>query len=81
MTTRYAFRGPSGEENAQRLLDALGGERIVHGHSVIADQLGIHPAQIERPYLYAGGKALGIDGGLFVGGPCLVVKLPFEPED
>jgi len=53
----------------------------VHGHSVIADQLGIHPAQIERPYLYAGGKALGIDGGLFVGGPCLVVKLPFEPED
>ncbi|GAB3393753.1 metallophosphoesterase family protein [Amycolatopsis echigonensis] len=81
MTTRYAFRGPDGEENADRLLDALGGSRIVHGHSVIADQLGIHPTQIEGPYLYAGGKALGIDGGLFVGGPCLVVKLPFEPED
>jgi len=81
MTTRYAFRGPDGEENADRLLSALGGSRIVHGHSVIADQLGIHPTQIEGPYLYAGGKALGIDGGLFVGGPCLVVKLPFEPED
>ena len=80
MTTRYAFRGPDGEENAQRLMDILGGERIVHGHSVIADQLGIHPMQIEGPYLYAGGKALGVDGGLFVGGPCLVVELPFAPE-
>lgn len=80
MTTRYAFRGPEGEENAQRLMDILGGVRIVHGHSVIADQLGIHPVQIEEPYLYAGGKALGVDGGLFVGGPCLVVELPYEPE-
>ncbi|MCU1684461.1 MAG: serine/threonine protein phosphatase [Amycolatopsis sp.] len=80
MTTRYAFRGPDGPEVAQRLLDQLGGARIVHGHSVIADQLGIHPAQIEAPYLYAGGKALGIDGGLFVGGPCLVVELPYNAE-
>jgi hypothetical protein len=80
MTTRYAFRGPDGEENAQKLMDALGGSRIVHGHSVIADQLGIHPTQIEGPFLYAGGKALGVDGGLFVGGPCLVVGLPYEPE-
>jgi hypothetical protein len=24
---------------------------------------------------------LGVDGGLFVGGPCLVVPLPWEPED
>lgn len=81
MTTRYAFRGPEGEDHAQRLLDAFGGSQIVHGHSVIADQLGIHPTQIEAPYLYAGGKALGIDGGLFVGGPCLVVRLPFVPVD
>ena len=49
-------------------------------HSVIADQLGIHPTQIEGPFLYAGGKALGVDGGLFVGGPCLVIELPYEPE-
>ncbi|WP_158882023.1 metallophosphoesterase [Amycolatopsis anabasis] len=81
MTTRYAFRGPDGPEVAQRLLEQFGGERIVHGHSVIADQLGIHPSQIEGPYLYAGGKVLGVDGGLFVGGPCLVVPLPWEPED
>lgn len=81
MTTRYAFRGPNGPEVAESLLDRLGGERIVHGHSVIADQLGIHPTQIEAPYLYAGGRVLGIDGGLFVGGPCLVVELPWGPQD
>jgi hypothetical protein len=81
MTTRYAFRGPDGPEMAQRVLDRLGGGRIVHGHSVIADQIGIHPAKVDGPYLYASGKVLGVDGGLFIGGPCLVVKLPWEPKD
>lgn len=81
MTTRYAFRGPHGGDAASALLAELGGERIVHGHSVIADQLGIHPADIEQPYLYAGGRVLGIDAGLFAGGPCLVVRLPFVPAD
>jgi calcineurin-like phosphoesterase family protein len=81
MTTRYSFRGPQGPEVAEQLLDILGGKQIVHGHSVIADQLGILPAQVESPYEYAGGKVLGVDGGLFVGGPCLIVPLPYTPED
>ncbi|PPK70525.1 calcineurin-like phosphoesterase family protein [Actinokineospora auranticolor] len=78
MTTRYAFRGPDGEQVAHALLAALGGEQIVHGHSVIADQLGILPTEVDGPLRYAGGKVLGIDAGLFVGGPCLVVRLPWE---
>jgi hypothetical protein len=81
MTTRHAFRGPNGEEVVDKLLAVLGGSRVVHGHSVIADQLGIMPIQVEEPFLYAGGKALGIDGGVFVGGPCLVVPLPWTPSD
>ncbi|RZQ61817.1 metallophosphoesterase [Amycolatopsis suaedae] len=81
MTVRYAFRGPNGPGVAELLLACLGGQRIVHGHTVIADQLGIHPTEIEDPLLYAGGKVLGVDGGLFVGGPCLIVELPWEPED
>ena len=63
------------------LLEILGGKQVVHGHSVIADQLGILPAQVEAPYEYAGGRVLGVDGGLFVGGPCLIVPLPYTPED
>lgn len=78
MTTRYAFRGGDGPETAERVLELLGGSRIVHGHSVIADQVGRHPVDIEGPVLYAGGKVLGIDAGLFVGGPCLVVPLPYD---
>jgi hypothetical protein len=75
MTTRYAFRGQDGPETADKMLAIFGGSRIVHGHSVIADQLGVPPALVEGPCLYADGKALGVDGGLFVGGPCLVVPL------
>jgi hypothetical protein len=44
--------------------------------------LGVPPALVEGPCLYADGKVLGIDGGLFVGGPCLVVPLTeFDAED
>ncbi len=85
LTTRHAFRGPLGGEVAIQLLGVLGGKQVVHGHSVIADQLGVAPAQIETAFEYADGLALGVDGGVFVGGPCLVVRLPFsdladEPE-
>lgn len=79
MTTRYAFRGHDGEAAADTMLEQLGGQRIVHGHSVIADQLGVPPAEIEQPYLYAGGKVLGVDGGVFAGGKCLVTGLPWQP--
>jgi hypothetical protein len=81
MTTRYAFRGPHGGDIAGELLNKLGGSRIVHGHSVIADQLGIPASEVDGPLLYADGKALGIDAGLFIGGPCLVVGLPLAEED
>lgn len=75
MTSRYAFRGEGGPAVAAELLNHLGGRRIVHGHSIVADQLGIDPAYLTGPLLYADGLALGIDGGTFDGGPCLVVQL------
>jgi hypothetical protein len=81
LTTRHAFRGPNGADVATRLLSVLGGEQVVHGHSVIADQLGVAPSMVDSPYEYAGGKALGVDGGVFVGGPCLVVELPWSPPE
>ncbi len=78
LTTRFAFRGAEGRQAAETLLDQLGGEQVVHGHSVIADQLGVHPSEIEEPLLYAEGRVLGVDAGLFAGGPCLVVPLPWS---
>jgi hypothetical protein len=80
MTTRYAFRGPIGSAVAADLLGVLGGTQIVHGHSVIADQLGVPPELIAGPLLYADDRVLAVDAGLYGGGPCLVVPLPYTPE-
>jgi hypothetical protein len=80
MTTRYAFRGIRGGELAGQVLELLGGHQIVHGHSVIAEHLGVLPSQIEAPDLYADGTVLGVDAGLFAGGPCLIVELPYSAE-
>lgn len=80
MTTRYAFRGSRGGSVADEVLSMLGGKQIVHGHSVIADQLGVPPTEVTGPHLYADGRVLGVDGGVFVGGPCLVVRLPWTED-
>ncbi|GDY30199.1 metallophosphoesterase [Gandjariella thermophila] len=81
LTTRYAFRGARGPEVADALLETFGGERIVHGHSVFADQVGLLPKEITEPHLYADGKVLAVDAGLFDGGPCLVVPLPWPAAE
>ncbi|TWD79264.1 calcineurin-like phosphoesterase family protein [Kribbella amoyensis] len=75
MTARYVFRGENGPAIARTLLQHLGGHRIVHGHSIVADQLGIDPAWVTEPLLYCDDLVLGIDAGTFDGGPSLVVQL------
>lgn len=72
---RHEFAGRSGTASARRLLDTLGGERIVHGHSIIGDLFGEPCDSYSEPRLYAGGLALDIDGGIYEGGPCLVARL------
>ena len=79
LTTRYAFAGPDCEQVSTEMLDLLGGERIVHGHSVIPTFTGQSPSQVTGPLSYAGDKALAIDGGVYDGGPCLVVRLDRDP--
>ncbi|MDF8264613.1 metallophosphoesterase [Luteipulveratus flavus] len=78
LTSRGSFRHDDGPQQAAALLDTLGGERIVHGHTIIAEWLGVPAQQVTGPVLYAGDRVLGIDAGLFAGGPCLVVPLPYE---
>ena len=75
LTNRHEFREEHGEQAAADMLEALGGRTIVHGHSTIPSQLGVDPASVTGPHRYAGGKALAIDGGIYLGGPCLVVRL------
>ena len=76
MTSRYAFRGDTGPVVATELLERLGGRRIVHGHSIVADQLGILPGVPDRPaaVLPTAWPSASTAAPSTVA-PCLVVKL------
>jgi len=77
-----AFAGPAGAARAGTLLGRFGGTQIVHGHTPIS----VHPDTIPpcaphdvtRPLLYAGGRCLDVDGGMYLGGPGLLVPLPLR---
>lgn len=75
LTHRYDFAQAGGVGAVQRVIAQLGGRRVVHGHSFIADLAQVPLHEVSAPYLYAQGLALGIDGGLYAGGPLLVVDL------
>ncbi|MGH3711959.1 MAG: metallophosphoesterase [Micromonosporaceae bacterium] len=75
LTARHEFRDGHGEEIVDDLLGRLGGRQVVHGHSTIPAHLGVDPATVTEPYPYANGRALAIDGGVYLGGPCLIARL------
>jgi hypothetical protein len=80
MTDRYAFAQAGGVEAAEQMMKTLGVRRIVHGHSIIADLRGIDPQETDAALLYARRQVLAIDGGIYAGGPCLVVNLDGWPD-
>jgi hypothetical protein len=80
MTKRFAFASDDGIA-AREFLRAFGGRQIVHGHSPIPLLLGIEPAAVTGPLVYAGGYAVNLDTGVFLGGPCLVCALPSVPKE
>jgi hypothetical protein len=81
LTSRNAFADFDGERVALDLLKRLGGARLVHGHSIIATLTRGDSREVTGPLSYAGGRALDIDGGIYDGGPCLVVRLDQGPDD
>jgi hypothetical protein len=80
MTKRFAFASDDGMA-AREFLRAFGGRQVVHGHSPIPLLLGIEPQAVTGPLVYAGGYAVNLDTGVFLGGPCLVSTLPSVPKD
>jgi hypothetical protein len=79
LTSRHGFAGAEGGDLAAGVLDQLGGTRIVHGHSIITTFTGQGLSEVTEPLSYAGGRVLAIDGGVYGGGPCLVVRLDPAP--
>jgi hypothetical protein len=80
MTKRFAFASDDGMA-AREFLRTFGGRQLVHGHSPIPLLLGIEPRAVTGPLVYAGGYAVNLDTGLFLGGPCLVCGLPSVPSE
>ncbi|MGG2461821.1 metallophosphoesterase [Streptomyces sp. RGM 3693] len=83
-TKRFAFRDEAGAQAVRELLDAYGGNRIVHGHSPIPYLLGEVGAEdgegegaaVAGPHVYADGLAIAMDGGVTMAGKLLVCQLP-----
>ena len=76
-TDRHAFADPT---VADRMLETLGGRRIVHGHTPISLVLDRPPADVTEPFVYAGGRCVNVDHGLFLGGPGFVTELSELPD-
>ena len=75
LTSRFDFAGGDGADVASLVRRVLGGERIVHGHSIIGTLVDVPSAAIDGPLLYADEQVLAIDGGRYDGGPLLLVEL------
>lgn len=72
LSDRGAFSDPV---RLDRVLETLGGSRVVHGHTPIASIVGRDPSRITAPLVYAGGRAVDVDHCLVAGGPGFVVEL------
>lgn len=67
--------GESGKARCWQMLDRFGGKRIVNGHTPIAKVLDCPGSEIQLPLLYAGGLAVNVDGGLYMGGKGFIYQL------
>lgn len=75
LTSRFDYAGADGARVARDVLSTLGGEVIVHGHTIIGLLLNKASSETEGPIAYAEGLVVAIDGGRYDGGPLLLVEL------
>jgi hypothetical protein len=80
LTKRFSFASDDGQ-TARDFLRELGARQLVHGHSPVPLLLNIEPGAVTGPLVYAGGYAVNLDTGVFLGGPCLVTPLPSVPGE
>ncbi|MFN8499310.1 MAG: metallophosphoesterase [Anaerolineae bacterium] len=78
---RHAFdeREPGGPERAARFLAAFGSRQLVHGHTPISHVLQCPAEIVAWPLVYASGRCVNIDGGMYRGGPGFIYQLEAEP--
>ncbi len=77
MSTRFAFDDRHGGSNdaARMVLDIYGGQQVVHGHTPIALMREQPIEEVEDALVYAGGMAVNVDGGMYLGGTGFVLEV------
>lgn len=65
---------PNGRQRARRFLSIYGGRQIIHGHTPISKITGEAPRVIVSPLVYANGRCINIDGGMYLGGSGFVYE-------
>jgi hypothetical protein len=64
-----AFLGDDGGARLEHFLTRFGAHRLIHGHSPIARVTNQPPENVHEPFVYAEGRAVNVDPGLYRGGP------------
>ena len=75
-TERHAF---ADLDIVEKMLATFGGRRIVHGHTPISLLLDRPAREVTEPLVYANGRCVNIDHGLFLGGGGFVTELSQLP--
>lgn len=65
-----------GAAEAREYLREYGGRQLVHGHTPIPFAVGADPSMVTGPRIYADGLCVNVDGGMFLGGPGFVWRVP-----
>jgi len=66
---RRAFQDRDlGPARVGRVLALYGGRQLVHGHTPICKLNGCRPEEVGGPLVYAGGLAIDVDAGMYMGG-------------
>jgi len=73
---RGVFRDPAlAAEAVAKMLAALGGTVLVHGHSAVTKYFDVPPGEVTGPVRYADDRVIAIDGGAHEGGRVLLTRL------
>lgn len=76
----HIFQGENHGELAN-FIGAYGGRRIIHGHTPISKVSDMAPEEIRQALVYAQGRCVNVDGGMYLGGPGFVHRLETDGSD
>jgi hypothetical protein len=61
---------------ASRVLERFGGRTVIHGHTAVASLTGVPPTGVHQAHVYAHGRCVAVDPGLYRGGAAFAHRLP-----